>query len=196
MRRSAIGRYSVCAGSLIGAAFLLMAGCTRPNAAIATQPTAEELPNLQQPESAIGATVVVEGRHESPRYPLVPNLEPPKLTAAEEEALGIKPVHYKFLQYNEVWTLKGSPLGPWYGGALTASGDYRNPGAVGYQQRPLTGLSGWGGALTGVDPSGNAISGTYSPNTGVVIAGPASGVQVGTDPTENPIARHRDYREH
>jgi hypothetical protein len=189
-------RYRMCAGCLVGVALWLSAGCARPNAAIAAQPTAEELPNLQEPESAIGPTVVIEGRAASPRQPLVANLEPPNLTAEEEEALGVKPVHYKFLQYNEVWTPKGSKLGPWYGGVLTASDDYRNPGAVGWPLLPLAGTSGWGGALTGVDPVANALSGTYSPNTGVVIAGPRSGVVVETDPTATPLARHREYREH
>jgi hypothetical protein len=194
--RSAIGRYTVCAGGLVSAVLWLSAGCARPNGAIATQPTPEELPNLERPEPPIGATVVVEGHRDVPRYPLVPELEPPKLTAAEEEALGVKPVHFKFLHYNEIWTLKGSPLGPWYGGVLTASGDYRNPGAVGWRQGPLTGVSGWGGGATGVDPLGSVVCGTYLTNTGVTIAGPASNVQVATDPTANTIARRRDYREH
>jgi hypothetical protein len=191
-----ISRYRLCAGGLIGVALWLSAGCARPNAAIAAQPTAEELPNLQEPESAIGPTIVVEGRAALPRQPLVANLEPPKLTADEEEALGLKPVHYKFLPYNEVWTLKGSPLGPWYGGVLTANDDYRNPGAVGWPRLPIVGSSGWGGALTGVAPAVIPLSGTYRPNVGVVLAGPRSGVEVGTDPTATPLARRGEYREH
>jgi hypothetical protein len=196
MLRSTIGRCTVLAGGLIGAVLCLSPGCARPNGAIATQPTSEELPDLQRPEPAIGAAVIVEGHHDLPLHPLVPDLEPPKLTAAEEAALGLKPVHFKFLPYNEIWALKGSPLGPWYGGVLTASDDYRNPGTVGWLQGPLSGVTGWGGAASGVDPLASVLSGTYSTNAGIATAGPASGVNVATDPTASTLARHRDYREH
>ena len=195
MLRSAIGRHLVWVASLIGAALVVSVGCNRPNGAIAAQPTPEELPVLQKTEPAIAVTVVVEGRPDLPRYPLVANLEPPKLTVAEEEALGKKQVHFKFLQYNELWCTTGSLVGPWYGGVLTANGAYAKVSVVGGSPGRLTGVGGWGGASTGTDPIGAVVSGTYSAGRGVTSAGPSSEVEVATDPTASKVARRREYRE-
>lgn len=197
--RSSIAVHPVWAVTLLGTALLLATGCAQQNAAIATQPTPEELPVLERTEPPIAANVIVEGRPAVPHHVLVPKLEPPELTPAQKEALGEKPLTYKFLPYNQFWLFPGSLVGPWYGGVTTAIDKYLNISALGAPHRPLAGVAGWGGAAAGVDPIAASVSSTYTTNTSLTIAGTASlisEVQVATDPTASKVAQRQEYREH
>jgi hypothetical protein len=173
-----------------------LAGCAQPkNPAITAKPSSEELPVIPPPVRTIEATVIVEGRAAEPRVQLVPEFKQPELTAEEKQALGIEPIHFKFLPYSVLPFPPGSRVGNWYGGVEAGSHDYSRVWSLGSAYRGITGTTGWGGSVSAVDSASSRVSATYGARPGVGTAGPSSGIRVETDTEASRVAERKPRTE-
>jgi hypothetical protein len=125
----------------------------------------------------------------------VPDFKEPELTAEEQAALGLQPIHYKFLLYNELSRPVGSRVGNWFGGVATGSEGYVHVSGLHDPRSRLTGVAGWAGAATGQDTVGSHVSGTYEPRDITSTAGPRSSVIVETENTPSRVAERKPRAE-
>ena len=183
--------------ALIGAGALTTVGCaqSQPNVAVSAKPSSDEMPSLQRSGRTFPANVTVEGRAHESRADLLPSFDEPELTPAEKAALGPDPVHFKFLQYNELSLPLGSHVSPLFGGVATGSSG-RGGASVLVGQTPRgAGSYGWGGAYGGVDPLATRVWGVYRERPRAGFGGPPSGVSVHIDPASSHVARRKTHQE-
>jgi hypothetical protein len=185
-----LGTLGVCFAALYG-----LGGCAQPkNVAITTKPSSEELPKLPRVETVSEAAVAVEGRPSETGLRLVPDFKEPELTPEEKAALGPEQVHFKFLPYNELSLPLGSHVGSWLGGLSTATDNPSRVAGLYDAQRRIAGVIGWGGASTGVDYYASDVSGTYNERDTTGLAGPRSGIVVGTDRSSSRVAEREPHK--
>lgn len=177
--------------AFVGCLLALASGCAQNNQAIAAKPTTDELLQLKERETPVQATVAVEDRDHQAAMQLVPDFKQPELTPEERAALGQEPLDYKFLPYRDRTLPLGSPVGPWFAGVETATAGYGRPSIIIAPRTSVTGIVGWGGVMTGVDPFRPGVTSVGYERAHAATVGPEQTVTIETDPTASTVARSK-----
>ena len=176
-------------------ALLFSSGCASqtPNP-VTLAPHADELPVIAQVQRTIPATVAVEGQRTQPRAPLTPDYKPPVPTPAEQRVLDRGKLKFEFLKYpSAVRPPPSSPIGPWTGGASTASSGKAGPSLALGRPTSVSGVyPGQGGASTGSYRWHSPVAQAKAVRRPAGTSGPDTGATYGSNGPAKRIAARRD----
>jgi hypothetical protein len=186
-------------GGCLAVLLLLSGGCAKKTVdPVTMRPHEEELPVIAHVQRTIPATVAVEGQRTRPRLPLTPDYKPPELTPAEQRVLDRGKPKFEFLKYpSAVRPPLGSPIGPWTGGASTASSGKAGPSLAVGRSTSVSGVySGQGGASTGSYRWYSRVAQAQAVRRPAGTSGPDTGATYGSNGPAKRIAARRDRWEH